>query len=78
MQIYSLDIEDMTQNANIVKEAMLAVLEKEGLLKKPAHEIAAEYAVIISKPGWLGQLFKGIKVNTEDSNKLRYDVVKSV
>lgn len=76
MHVYSLDIEDMTQNANIVKEAMLAVLEKEGLLKKPAAEIAAEYAVIISKPGWLGQLFKGIKA--DDKNSLRYDVVKSV
>lgn len=79
MQIYSLDVEDLTKNANIVKEAVLAALEKDGLLKKPATEIAEEYAIVISKPGWLGKFWKKLhQGNAEDAKNLRYDVVKSV
>lgn len=75
VQIYSMDIEDLTKNANIVKEAVLSALEKDGLLKKPAEDIASEYAIVISKAGWLGTLWK--KLSKDDKN-LRYDVVKSV
>ena len=75
VQIYSMDIEDMNKNANIVKEALLAALEQDGLLKKPAVEVAEEYAVVISKAGWFGKLWK--KLNVDEKN-LRYDVVKSV
>lgn len=78
MTIYSMDFEDMNKNANIVKEAVLSALEKDGLLKKPAGEIAAEYAIVVSKAGWFGTLWKRLKAEGNDSKDLRYDVVKSV
>lgn len=77
LQIYSMDIADLTKNANIVKEATIAALERDGLLKKPAQDIAAEYAVVISKVGWFGQLWKRLNLS-ENKDELRYDIVKSV
>lgn len=78
LQYYSMDIADMNKNANVVKEAVLFSLEKEGLLKKPAVEIAAEYAIVVSKVGWFGKLWKKLNQDDDDSKNLRYDVVRSV
>ena len=65
MYVYSISAEDMTKNANVVKETVLAGLEREGLLKKAAKEIAEEYAIVIHKRGWMGSLwdkwFEGVE-----------------
>jgi hypothetical protein len=78
MTLYSMSIDDMTENANTVKECLLFTLEREGLLKKPATEIAEEYAIVCSKPGWFGTLWKKLKPNEDTKKNVRYDVVKSV
>lgn len=77
MTIYSLDVTDMTNNANLVKDVLLAVLEADGLLTKPSAEIASNYAVVVSKPGWLGKFFHKLQGNDSDKN-LRFDVLKRV
>lgn len=41
----------LTQNANAIKESLLIALERDGLLKKPATEIAASYVVVIHRQG---------------------------
>lgn len=77
MQLYTMETSDMQKNANVVKEALLGALEREGLLKESAESIATKYAVVISKPGWLGTLFKRIN-GTYEKNTLAVDVVKVV
>lgn len=78
LQYYSVDVTDLTKNANIVKEALLGILERDGLLTKPAAEIAGNYAIVVSKPGWFGKLWKKLKQDGDDANELRYDVVKHI
>lgn len=78
MTVYSLTTEDMTRDANLVKELLLTKLEKEGLLKKPAAEIAQEYVVTFSKPGWFGSLFDKITGKKEDEGRLIVDVFKRI
>lgn len=78
MEIYSMDATDFTQHANQVKEILLDALERDGLLKESAANIAVTYAVVVSKPGWLGSLWKRLTNNKDDKQNLRYDVVKSV
>jgi hypothetical protein len=66
MMLYTMDPSDVQKNANIVKEVVLAGLEKEGFLEKgKAVEIGSKYAIIMHERGWLGALldkwFDGIK-----------------
>lgn len=66
MVVYTLDAEDMTRNANVIKETVLSGLEAQGFLKPgQALEISEKYAVILHKKGWLGSFwdkwFEGIK-----------------
>lgn len=66
MIMYTLGSEDMTQNANIIKEVVLSGLENQGFLKPgQAKELGERYAIVMHKKGWLGQLwdkwFEGIK-----------------
>jgi hypothetical protein len=57
MKIYQFDYEEMTRQANTIKEAVIEGLEKEGLLKGSAKEISEHYVVFVHKRGWLGELF---------------------
>lgn len=57
MNIYGQDLEALNKHANIIKEVVLEGLEREGLLKAPAAEVGARYAVILHKKGWLGQFW---------------------
>jgi hypothetical protein len=76
-QLYTMETSDMQKNANIVKEALLGALEREGMLKESGEVIASRYAVVISKPGWLGSVFKRMS-GTFEKNMLAVDVVKVV
>jgi hypothetical protein len=69
-------VPELTKNCNVVKEALLEALERDGLLKKPAAEIAQDYAVILAEPGWLGRLFR--KVTGEKDGDLAVRILKSV
>lgn len=69
-------IEETTQNCNVVKEILLEALERDGLLTKPAAEIAQDYAVILAQPGWLGRLFR--KVTGEKDGCWTVRILKSV
>jgi hypothetical protein len=58
MTMYSAGIEDMTQNCNVVKEHLLYALERDGLLKEDAEEIAKKYVVVIHKRGYVPVIFE--------------------
>lgn len=75
MDIYSCDVEGMIRNANSVKDALLQALEKDDLLKKPAHEIGAEYVIVCHKPSWFGKFFVKI-FGGDEKDLLRVTVVK--
>jgi hypothetical protein len=64
-------VEDLTVKCNLVKEVLLEALERDGLLKKLATEIARDYAVILAEPGWLGRLFRKIAGEKEGSISIR-------
>lgn len=74
--IYSMTSDDLTANANIVKEQVLAALSRDGLLKAPPEELAEKYTVVVVKPGILGKLFR--KIQGVDPNRLEIQVLKAV
>lgn len=76
MIIYSFDVGDITKNSNTVKEVLLAALERDGLLTKPAVDVAANYAVVIYEQSWMGKLFS--KVTGGDEKSLKIQVMKIV
>ena len=48
--------EQLLRNINVVKEIFLEALEAEGLLTKPADEIAKQYMIVFARRGWYGSL----------------------
>lgn len=74
--IYSMTSDDLTANANVVKEQVLAALSRDGLLKAPPEEIAEKYPVVVVKSGILGRLFR--KIQGLEPNKLEVQVLKAV
>lgn len=76
MKSYPMEIDDLTRVGNTIKEQLLKVLEREGLLAKPADEIAAKYAVVVSEPTWFGTLFA--KLKKDEKSGLRVYIMKEV
>jgi len=76
--IYSFDAMGLTENANNIKEAVLMAMERNGLLTKPAAEIARDYAVVLHKRGWLGRLFRRICGGEASEDTLAIEIVKKV
>ena len=76
MHIYSFDDIELTKNANQIKETLLDALERDKLLTKSAAEISETYALVVVKPGWLGNFFR--KIAGEEKDKLYIKVVKLV
>jgi len=74
MDMYSFTPEDLTTTANSVKEVLLDKLERDGLLKQPADDIAKNYVVVMHKPSWFGKLFASM-CNT-GKNELKITVLK--
>lgn len=77
MRTLSMDIEELMKTGNVVKEAVLAALEKDGLLKKPASEIGDSYVVVVAEPRWFGKLFRKV-TGKEDEKELRIYVMKAL
>jgi hypothetical protein len=61
--------------ANVVKEGLLKALESEGLITN-SEAICADYAVIISRKGWLGRIID--RVWGGDENTIHIRVVKLI
>jgi hypothetical protein len=68
--------EELTSNANLVKEVIVSALESEGLLLRPASEICERYAVLHVKRGLLGRIYDILRKEKEDVRL--YKVVKIV
>jgi hypothetical protein len=68
--------EELQRFANDIKEIVLAALEREGLIVD-AETVAAEYAVIVYRPGWLGRLFDKLRPGAGDE-PLRATVLKTL
>ncbi len=52
---YQLDEFDLTNHANMVKELLFTVLQKDGVIDDWEKE-SEKYAVILVKKGWFGQV----------------------
>lgn len=78
METYTLTTEDMTKNANSLKETLLLALERDGLLKKKAEEIAASYVVVVRKRGWFGKFFKRLAGEEPKDDSMVMDILKVV
>lgn len=76
MKSYPMELDDLTRNGNQIKEQLLKSLEREGLLLKPAEEISAKYAVVVSEPTWFGNLFA--KLKKDEKPVLRVYIMKEV
>lgn len=77
MKIYEMELAQMTEMGNTVKETILFALERDGLLNKPATEIASAYAVVLVEPGVLGKLFRKL-VGEDQKGGLKVHVMKVV
>ncbi len=75
MHVYSMTSDSLTENANVVKEALLARLEKDGHLKTPADELSKQYVALVHEPRWFGRLFASVLAK-EDRNNLRVTIGK--
>lgn len=62
--------------ANQVKEVLLLSLEREGALSKPAQELLENYAIVVSKKGWLGQCLD--RILGGEPNAMRLTLVKII
>lgn len=76
MKSYPMELDDLTRNGNQIKEQLLKALEREGLLTKPAEEISAKYAVVVSEPSWFGNLFARLK--KDEKAALRVYIMREV
>ncbi len=76
--MYTHDTEEMLRNANVVKEALLCGLEREGLLKKSAQEIGETYAIVLHKRGWLGKFWLKWFAEFKEEAAIKCDLVKIV
>ncbi len=74
--VYQYSEPELTSLANQAKEQLLFALSNEGLLKGDPHQIAREYAIVIHKKGWLGQLWD--KWRGTDRDGAFFAVLKSV
>jgi len=68
--------EQLTMNANQIKDVVLEALDQEGLLKKSAEEIGSEYAVVIHRKGFFGRFID--KMLHVQGERLHITVVKMV
>lgn len=78
MEVYTVTADNLTQNANVLKEAFLLALERDGLLKKKAEEIAASYVIVARQRGWFGRLFKRLSGEEPKDNQFIVDILKVV
>lgn len=76
VHLYSMTESYIQENINLAKECLLFALEREGLLKRPAEDIAKEYALVVHRKNWLGSIIA--KMKGETGTKLNVDVVKLV
>ncbi len=76
MNMYSYTELDLQRQANEIKEAALQFLEKEGLLRDSAEDIASKYLFIITKPNCFGYLFDKV-FNVKKDDKIEYRIVKT-
>lgn len=78
IEMYELTREGLTEIANAVKENLLAAMEREKLLTKPASEICEDYAVLITKPGLLGKMFRWIKGEDPPKNGIMVSIMRKI
>jgi hypothetical protein len=74
LHTYTLTEFDIQENVNCAKDAILTVLEKEGLLKDTADNIASQYIIVIGKKNLFGSIYDKIFGIKDD--KMFYQVVK--
>jgi len=78
MKVYSHTVEDMTRDANAVKEAVVFALERDGLLNGRAEDVLSKYVVVLHEKGWLGRLFRRFNGEEDKGEGLAVTVTKVV
>ena len=75
--MYTLTLEDMTRNANSVKEELLNALHrKEFITKEQLDDLSANYCMIMHRKGTFGKLWDKVRGITGDD--LRVSLVKVI
>lgn len=74
MLISSMTDEQLTANANQIKEVIIETLGKKGLLTKTAEEINQTYAVVLHRRGFFGRVID--KMLGVEGDRLVISVVK--
>ena len=64
-KVYSDNVENMTFNANAVKELLFITLEEKGLLKDTAENLSSRFTVIFVNPGVLGRIWSKLRGHQE-------------
>lgn len=67
--------EDMTRNANQIKEIVICSLEREGLLNRPSKEICDNYIISLGKPSIFGNAMKFVLGGKDDSHRFIFSKV---
>lgn len=75
MQLYSFSSEDLTGNANAIKDTLLEQLERDDLLKSSAEHIAKHYVVVLHKPSAFGKWFASAW-SKQAKEEMRITIVK--
>ena len=73
---YNFTEADVQSLANQVKEVLLLSLEREGALNKSAQELLENYAIVVSKKGWLGQYLD--RILGGNPNDMRLTLVRVI
>lgn len=73
---YTLSLEELTGNANSIKEVLLNVLDREGLLKEPAETLNSKFAVVIHQKGFFGRVIDKLRGVSDDSENLQISIVR--
>lgn len=73
---YTLSLEELTGNANSIKEVLLNALDREGLLKEPAETLNSKFAVVIHQKGFFGRVIDKLRGVSDDSENLQISIVR--
>lgn len=75
MEVFNFTADDLTTESNKVKELLLQELERQGLLRVPASKVCSEWAIVVHKPSWFGQV---ISKAIGGANEYKFSIVKLI
>ena len=77
MHIYQHSMEELTEDFNRVKEAVIDALGRKNLLRADAEAISARLAVVVHKKNMLGRIWDKVRGHT-DNDAMRIAVLADI